>query len=225
MAAWRGVATSTGSGNRTRGPTRITAPLSLTTPSPGHFDEDAPGPCVDFASWGALLRPVLDAVADCNSRYVSPVLERPANNAPAFQSCVGGCSLRCSCWPRRNQRMRSRSARQRIWERWINSPELDDMPLLSGDGLRAFFASSRIGGVGGRDIWMIERPTTSDPFGAPVNLSAIINQGDEDDLGTESTDGLRLYSGPATKTYRRARLAPGEAHAPTVAASRSTRFR
>jgi Tol biopolymer transport system component len=39
----------------------------------------------------------------------------------------------------------------------INSPAADQQPGLSTDGRTLVFASSRSGGFGGTDIWMITR--------------------------------------------------------------------
>ncbi len=51
-------------------------------------------------------------------------------------------------------------------------------PSISSDGKTLFFVSDRIGGFGGKDIWMAEN--TGDKWGKPENLGAEINtSGDE----------------------------------------------
>ncbi|MHC4518483.1 MAG: TolB family protein, partial [Planctomycetota bacterium] len=60
----------------------------------------------------------------------------------------------------------------------INSPAREQGPRISADGLSLYFNSTRPGGYGPAlwgDIWVTERATTSDPWGAPVNLGSIIN--------------------------------------------------
>ena len=75
----------------------------------------------------------------------------------------------------------------------INTSAIDDQPVISDDGLRMFFSSNRPGGFGGRDVWLAQRPTVNNPFAAPVNLGVIINDGSDNDPGTESSNGLRFY--------------------------------
>ncbi|MBR4155434.1 MAG: OmpA family protein [Bacteroidales bacterium] len=62
----------------------------------------------------------------------------------------------------------------------VDSLDVVGHPTLSSDELRLFFASERRNGMGGKDIWMSERESTSEKFGRPRNLGAIINtEGDE----------------------------------------------
>ena len=75
----------------------------------------------------------------------------------------------------------------------VNSRDLDAQPIISRDGLRLFFASTRNGGQGRRDIWLSQRANIADSFGTPVNLGSIVNARADDDPGTESPDGLRFY--------------------------------
>lgn len=57
----------------------------------------------------------------------------------------------------------------------INSTATDSGPALSKDGLSLYFYSNRPGGFGGNDIWVSQRDSTDDAWGAPVNLGPTIN--------------------------------------------------
>ncbi len=53
-------------------------------------------------------------------------------------------------------------------------------PALSADELTLYFSSNRLGGKGGKDLWMASRYQTDEPFYNPVNLGTAINSaGDE----------------------------------------------
>jgi hypothetical protein len=75
----------------------------------------------------------------------------------------------------------------------VNSPDQEEMPVLSADGLMLFFASNRAGGFGKRDIWLAWRPTTSDPWKTPVNLGPTVNTSSLDHAATLAPDGSMLY--------------------------------
>lgn len=57
----------------------------------------------------------------------------------------------------------------------LNSTVSDQQPALSKNGLSLYFTSNRPGGVGGFDMYVSQRATVDDPWGAPVNLGTIIN--------------------------------------------------
>jgi WD40-like Beta Propeller Repeat len=57
----------------------------------------------------------------------------------------------------------------------LNTPFVDGCPIQSPDGLSLYQASSRPGGMGGLDIWVAQRASADEPFGAPANLGAPIN--------------------------------------------------
>ena len=74
----------------------------------------------------------------------------------------------------------------KVNEEWSNVEELsfnDDEsntahPSISVDGKNIYFASDRPGGMGGMDIWMVQR--RGDEWGTPVNMGPMINtDGDE----------------------------------------------
>jgi len=62
----------------------------------------------------------------------------------------------------------------------LHTPFLDGCPILSRDGLKVYIASDRPGGLGGLDIWVAERASPDEPFGAPVNVGAPINSPSND---------------------------------------------
>lgn len=53
-------------------------------------------------------------------------------------------------------------------------------PAITANGLTMYYASNRIGGQGGKDIWKVTRTSERKPFGNPENLGTVINsKGDE----------------------------------------------
>src|SRR5215213_6142360 len=73
----------------------------------------------------------------------------------------------------------------------LNTSALDGCPIQSRDGLSLYMASNRPGGEGLLDIWVATRPSTSDPWGAPVNLPEPINSA-ADDFCPTPINGDRL---------------------------------
>jgi len=73
--------------------------------------------------------------------------------------------------------------------------EFDDFPVPSSDNLTLFFASTRTGSQGGRDIWVATRSNPSDDFGAPTNMGDVAKiNGPADEIPDWlSPDGCRLY--------------------------------
>jgi WD40-like Beta Propeller Repeat len=62
----------------------------------------------------------------------------------------------------------------------LNTAFLDGCPIHSPDGRSLYMASTRPGGLGGIDIWVANRASTSDPWGAPVNLGEPVNSAADD---------------------------------------------
>ena len=62
----------------------------------------------------------------------------------------------------------------------LNTPDLDGCPIQSPDGLSLYMATNRGGGLGGIDIWIAHRASTTSPWGAPVNAGAPINSSVDD---------------------------------------------
>jgi serine/threonine protein kinase/Tol biopolymer transport system component len=83
----------------------------------------------------------------------------------------------------------------------VNSPQNDNWPIISPDGLELYFASNRPGGYGADDIWMSKRASVNDPWGRPVNLGPGINSTGYDRASSISSDGLTLYLYAQTTGY------------------------
>ena len=64
--------------------------------------------------------------------------------------------------------------------------------VLSRDGLRIFFGSARLGGLGGADIWTATRPNKSTDFGT-VTVVGELNSAGNDRPAWISPDSCRLY--------------------------------
>jgi ankyrin repeat protein/beta-lactamase regulating signal transducer with metallopeptidase domain/Tol biopolymer transport system component len=71
----------------------------------------------------------------------------------------------------------------------VNSSAWDQAPSISDDGLTLYFDSEV---SGGSDLWMTTRKTTSDPWGAPIKLSPVVNA-DWEANPDISRDGSTLY--------------------------------
>jgi peptidoglycan-associated lipoprotein len=67
-------------------------------------------------------------------------------------------------------------------------------PTLTGDELIMLFASDMLGGLGGKDIWMVKRDKAGAPFGAPVNLGPEINTGKNEMFPSVKSDSLFYFS-------------------------------
>ncbi len=75
----------------------------------------------------------------------------------------------------------------------INSSYTDARASISPDGLLLFFDSSRLGGYGDIDLYVITRPTLSDPWGEPMNLGPLVNTSTAEECARISADGATLY--------------------------------
>jgi len=76
----------------------------------------------------------------------------------------------------------------------LSSTYRDMQPSIRRDGLEIFFASSnRPGGLGNRDLWTSTRPTTSDPWSAPVHVEGPVNTPGREEGPSLSWDGTKLY--------------------------------
>jgi hypothetical protein len=61
----------------------------------------------------------------------------------------------------------------------LNTADLEGCPGLAPDGLSLFFTSNRPGGRGGPDIYVSQRAKVSDPWGVPVNVTALNSSANE----------------------------------------------
>ena len=55
----------------------------------------------------------------------------------------------------------------------VNTGDLEFEPYVTPDELQLYFASTRLGGLGGIDIWWADRASVSVPFSAAVNLASV----------------------------------------------------
>jgi hypothetical protein len=75
----------------------------------------------------------------------------------------------------------------------LSSASGDSNPAIRRDGLEMFLGSARTGQLGGTDLWVSTRPTTLDPWSAPVNLGPVVNSAYLDFRPAISFDGTALY--------------------------------
>ena len=74
----------------------------------------------------------------------------------------------------------------------VNGSSWDGSPSISTDGLELYFNSAR-GGYGKGDTWVTRRATINAPWGEPVNLGAVVNSSEDENLPFVSADGLSLF--------------------------------
>jgi len=75
----------------------------------------------------------------------------------------------------------------------INSTASDQGPAISKDGLTLYFHSNRTGGLGGFDMYVSQRASVDDPWGAPTNLGAPVNTSVDEGNPALSRDGHFLF--------------------------------
>ncbi|MEO5905617.1 MAG: OmpA family protein, partial [Saprospiraceae bacterium] len=74
----------------------------------------------------------------------------------------------------------------------FNSAAWDGQPVFGLDGKSIYFASTRSGGFGGSDIWMV-RQLSKEKWSAPMNVGRPINTADNDESPFISFDGRTIY--------------------------------
>ena len=75
----------------------------------------------------------------------------------------------------------------------VNSLSEDIEVSISKDGRSLYVASNRPGGFGGFDIWVSQRASVDDPWGAPQNLGPDINTSFNEQAPAVTLDGHRLF--------------------------------
>lgn len=75
----------------------------------------------------------------------------------------------------------------------LNSPKNDMRPSIRHDGLEIFFDGNRTGTLGGSDLWVSTRPSTTTPWSTPENLGGLVNSTAGDVRPSISWDGTELY--------------------------------
>lgn len=76
-----------------------------------------------------------------------------------------------------------------VAERGLNTPDHEDLPVLSPDELTIFFSSDRRGSM---DLWMARRDSLDSPWKPPASLDEL-NGSSEEEMGSVSPDGCRIY--------------------------------
>ncbi len=74
----------------------------------------------------------------------------------------------------------------------VNSESWESQPTINSDGNRIIFASTRSGGYGGADLYMVEKNHLGD-WGIPQNLGSIVNTPLGDNSPYLAADGKTLY--------------------------------
>lgn len=74
----------------------------------------------------------------------------------------------------------------------VNNEEWDSQPTISSDGNRIIFASTRAGGYGSEDLYMIERNIFGE-WGPAMNLGGMINTPFSDHSAFLNQDGKTMY--------------------------------
>ena len=85
----------------------------------------------------------------------------------------------------------------------------DRAPFVRRDGLELFIQSTRPGGLGGADLWVSTRPSTSDPWSDPVHVGSTINSPTRDPNLEQSNDVSPLLSRDGTTLFWSSAFRPG----------------
>ncbi|MBW3543974.1 MAG: hypothetical protein KY476_27305, partial [Planctomycetes bacterium] len=76
----------------------------------------------------------------------------------------------------------------------VNTQVAEAYPAVSSDGLSLYFTGgNKLGGSGGRDLFVTRRASIHEPWGTPQNLGPTINTSGHDNNARLSRDGHRLY--------------------------------
>jgi dipeptidyl aminopeptidase/acylaminoacyl peptidase len=70
----------------------------------------------------------------------------------------------------------------------LATADTETTPEVTYDGLTLFFATQRMGGLGGRDVWSSSRSSRTSPWGAPQPVGALNTAADE--AATATGDAL-----------------------------------
>ena len=75
----------------------------------------------------------------------------------------------------------------------LSTPYDDRRVTIRNDGLLLILTSDRPGSIGGVDLWISTRRSTSEPWGDPINLGPPINTEADDRGSALAEDGVTLY--------------------------------
>ena len=77
----------------------------------------------------------------------------------------------------------------------LSTPENDGSVVFRRDGLEVIQSATRPGSIGGNDLWVRTRASTSDPWSPPVNLGPVVNTQFQENRPALSRGGTELYFG------------------------------
>ena len=165
-----------------------------------YFGSDRPGGCGKFDLW-VLKRASLDD-AWGPPENLGPVVNSSKNDSVVSISADGLTlyfnSDRPGGYGGFDIYTTTRTTKNDLWKPPVNmGPKIntsagDGSPWVSANGLELYFASWRLGGFGGGDIFVTKRATGNGPWGDPANLSPMVNSGYDEDTASLSPDGLLL---------------------------------
>jgi WD40-like Beta Propeller Repeat len=75
----------------------------------------------------------------------------------------------------------------------LNSSGRDTRTSISRDGRTLYITSNRSGGLGGLDLWVATRPSTTDPWSMPQNVGAPVNTAAGEGAPAVAFDDKALY--------------------------------
>lgn len=113
---------------------------------------------------------------------ISPKINTPYNEGASSISADGRTMIFTACDRREGYGSCDLYISKKSGKTWsrpknlgkvVNSKYWESQPSLSADGRTLFFASTRPGGFGGKDIWMTT--IQSEDWGKPVNLGSSVN--------------------------------------------------
>jgi len=77
----------------------------------------------------------------------------------------------------------------------LSTPENDGSVVFRRDGLEVILSANRTGTIGGNDLWVRTRASTSDPWSPLVNLGPVVNTQFQENRPALSSKGTELYFG------------------------------
>jgi hypothetical protein len=165
--------------------------------------------------------------------------QEPVNLGPVVNSSAGelepsisgdGLELYLGCWDDYILRVCTRPSKNAPWGSPVKiGPPVGSVepameigsndawtPEISADDLSLYFASTRVNGHGGADIWVATRATKDDLWGEPMNLGPNVNTGTDDLSPCISTDGLTLIFRSSGRLWASTRKSAEDSWGPAV---------
>lgn len=133
-------------------------------------------------------------------KSVSPKINSPLNEGACAVSADGRTMIFTSCDGKNSLGSCDLYITNKVGDVWsnpknlgkpINSRYWESQPSLSADGKTLYFSSNRVGGFGGRDIWV--STNTDGKWDTPRNLGAKINTRKDETTPFIHPNGVSLY--------------------------------